>query len=48
MKYIKVISAALLLFFNVHLAVGQSAFDVVVVGGTPGGIMAAISASAHH
>ena len=45
MKYIKTISTALLLLISANFAISQSVYDIIVVGGNPGGIMAAIAAA---
>lgn len=45
MKYIKTISTALLFLISTNFAISQSAYDIIIVGGNPGGIMAAIAAA---
>ena len=45
MKYIKTISTVLLFLISTNFAISQSVYDIIVVGGNPGGIMAAIAAA---
>lgn len=45
MKHIRKISTVLLFLANVHFAMAQTTYDIVVVGGNPGGIMTAIAAA---